>query len=274
MDDAFTATVVADGVGFDARDAALLRAVDEHGSLHAASDELGRSYARAHGRIEDLEAAFGPLVDRRRGGSDGGGSRLTAGARRLLARFDRLQAAFAGTAAAAETVLEGRVRSREGELLDVETDAGVLRALGGTALEGSIREATGRVEAIREATEQVDAVRDGTAREDPERDDEGTATEPSGDVQVAVRADSVTLHAPTDAPGADATSARNRVLGTVEGIVRRETVAEVAVDVGVDRPLLALVTLDSVDRLDLEVGTSIVATWKATATRAVGHTPV
>lgn len=244
MDDAFTAAIVADGVRFDARDAALLRTVDERGSLHAASDELGRSYARVHGRVEDLEAALGPLVDRRRGGSDGGGSRLTDDARRLLARFDRLQAAFAGTAAAAETVFQGRVASREGELLDVATDAGSIRALG-VAVPGE----RGRAEGA-------------------------GVSEPPDEVQVAVRADSVALHAPADAPAADATSARNRVSGTVERVDRRTAVAEVAVDVGAERPLLALVTVHSVDRLGLTTGTDIVATWKATATRAVGHTPV
>lgn len=230
MDDSFAAAVVADGVRFDARDATLLRAVDEHGSLHAASDALGRSYARAHGRVDELEGAFGSLVERQRGGAGGGGSRLTDEARQLLARFDRLQAAFAGTAAAAETVLDGRVTARDGELVTVETDAGVVRALAA----------------------DVDAER----------------------VQVAVRADSVTLQAPSEAPADDATSARNRLAGTVERIDRRETVATVAVDVRADRPLLALVTVDSVDRLGLNAGAEVVATWKATAMRAVGHTSV
>jgi molybdate transport system regulatory protein len=230
MDDSFAAAVVADGVRFDARDAALLRAVDDHGSLHAASDALGRSYARAHRRVEELEDAFGALLERQRGGSGGGGSRLTGDARELLARFQRLQAAFAGTAAAAETVLEGRVTGRDGELVSVETAAGEVRALA--------------VEA------------------DHDR------------VQVAVRADSVTLHAPADAPGEGATSARNRLPGTVGRVDRRETVATVAVDVGADRPLLALVTVDSVERLGVEPGVEVVATWKATATGAVGHTSV
>lgn len=230
MDDSFAAAVVADGVRFDARDAALLRAVDEQGSLHAASDALGRSYARAHGRVDELEGAFGSLVERQRGGAGGGGSRLTDGARQLLARFDRLQAAFAGTAAAAETVLDGRVTARDGELVTVETGAGAVRALA------------------------VDAA--------------------DGRVQVAIRADSVTLHAPPEAPADDATSARNRLPGTVERVDRRETVATVAVDVGAGRPLLALVTVDSVDRLGLEPDDEVVATWKATAMRAVGHTSV
>lgn len=231
MDDDFTAALVGDGVRFDARDATLLWSIDEHGSLHAASDALGRSYARAHERVAELETVFGPLVESQRGGPGGGGSRLTDGARQLLARFERLEATFAGTAAAAETVLVGRIDARDGELVTVATDAGRVRALA--------------------ATEGL-----------PER------------VQVAVRADAVTLQAPDEAPEGDATSARNRLTGIVSNLDRGETVATVELDVGAERPLVALVTLASVDRLGLAPGGEVVATWKATAARAVGHTSV
>jgi len=53
---------------FDGRDAALLRAVHEAGSVAGAASELGRSRARALLRIEALEGAFGTLVERRRRG--------------------------------------------------------------------------------------------------------------------------------------------------------------------------------------------------------------
>lgn len=230
MDDAFDAALLADGVRFDERDATLLAAVAEHGSLHAASDTLGRSYARVHGRVEDLETAFGPLVERQRGGTGGGGSRLTENAEQLLARFVRLRAAFAGTAAAAETVLSGHIDRRDGELVIVETAVGEVRAL---------------------AAGDID-----------------------GEVQVAVRADAITLQAPDDAPTGDSTSARNRIRGSVTELDRGESVVSVAVDVGAETPLLALVTADSADRLALTEGVDVVATWKATAMRAVGHTPV
>jgi molybdate transport system regulatory protein len=87
-------------------------------------------------------------------------------------------------------------------------------------------------------------------------------------VQVSVRADAVTLHAPDDAPAAGATSARNRLDGTVAGFDRGDAVVRVAVDVGLRDPLQALVTAESADRLGLELGTGVVASWKATATRA------
>lgn len=114
---------------FEAADAALLRAVDDGGSVRAAATTLGRSRARALNRLETLEAAFGALVERRRGGADGGGSRLTPDARELLERFDRLQAALAGTARNTESVIRGRVARREGELAVVETSLGAVRAV-------------------------------------------------------------------------------------------------------------------------------------------------
>lgn len=223
MDAGFEARLFADGVTFEARDAELLRAVDREGSLNAAAQSLCRSYSRSHGRLADLEEAFGPLVERTRGGTGGGGSRLTDGARTLLARFDRLRAEFSGVAAAAETVLEGRVLEREGEIAVVETPVGRIRAL---------------------------TPADATT------------------VQVTLRADAVTLHDPEEAPPAGGTSARNRLHGTVVGLDPGESVVSVDVDVGAGDPLVALVTTDSVDRLDLREGSAVVVTFKATATRA------
>lgn len=220
----FEARIGRGEVDFDARDAALLRAVDEHGSLNGAADALGRSFAHAQRRVVALEDAFGQLVERRRGGAGGGGSELTEAARDLLARFDRLRAEFSGVAAAPQTVLPGRVVGREGELAAVETDVGRIRAL---------------------------------------------APPDADHVAVTVRADAVTLHAPANVPEADATSARNRVAGEVGAVDAGETVATVSLALDDGVRLTALVTLASVERLGLEPGTAAVATFKATATRAV-----
>lgn len=129
MDAGFEAHLQVGAVTFDRTDAALLRAVDDHGSLNRAADALGRSYSRALERVTTLESALGPLVDRQRGGAQGGGSELTDNARTLLARFARLQAALAGTADTEDAVLEGPVVDRGGELVTVETAAGRVRAL-------------------------------------------------------------------------------------------------------------------------------------------------
>ncbi|PHQ37469.1 ABC transporter [Halorubrum persicum] len=130
------AVLIEDGVEFDGRDATLLRAVHEAGSVAGAASELGRSRARALSRIEALEEAFGTLVDRRRGGSGGGGSRLTDDGRALLDRYDRLQAVLAATARVPETVLAGTVKEVDGELAVIDTAVGTVRGLNGETAVG------------------------------------------------------------------------------------------------------------------------------------------
>lgn len=223
MDAGFDATLRADGVAFAERDAELLGAVDETGSLNAAASALGRSYSRAHDRLTELEGAFGSLVERQRGGSGGGGSALTERAHELLAAFDRLRAGYSAIAETTETVLAGDVIERDGELGTVETAAGTVRAV-----------------------------------VPPEAES----------VEVVLRADAVTLHDPADTPTGDATSARNRFSGEVVEVDRGESICRVSVAVGADAPLVALVTEESRDRLDLEPGRYVVASFKATATRA------
>lgn len=220
----FDAHIDADGVVFEARDAALLRAIDEHGSLNRAAEALGRSFSHAQRRIVELEAAFGPLVERQRGGPGGGGSELTDEARELLTRFDHLQADFSGVAGTTRTILSGTVIERDGELVTVETAAGTVTAL---------------------------APANGT------------------NVEVSIRADTVTLTTPDDAPESTGTSARNTFSGRAVSIESGETVARVAIDVGADDPLMALLTNASVKTLGLAPGSEVVASFKATATHVI-----
>lgn len=222
-DAGFDARLQVGEVSFTDRDATLLRRVDEAGSLNRAADDLGRSYSRAHDRVKTLEDAFGPLVERQRGGPSGGGSSLTDRAREVLARFERLRAGYTAVAETSEAVLDGTVERRTGELGTVQTAAGTVRAI-----------------------------------VPPE----------CNTVQVSVRADAVTLHEPTEGPPADATSARNRFGGPVVAVERGEAVSHVTVDVGPDEPLFALVTDASRRALALEPGRDVVASFKATATRA------
>lgn len=123
------ATLVEGDVEFDGRDAALLREIARTGSVARAAANLGRSRARALSRIDALEAGFGDLVERQRGGSGGGGSRLTDRGSRILGRYDRLSAAIEATAGVPETVLAGTVGTVDGELAAVETPIGTVWGL-------------------------------------------------------------------------------------------------------------------------------------------------
>lgn len=224
MEPSFDTFLGVGDVAFGERDVALLEAIDEYGSLNRAAGELGRSYARVQQRVVELEDAFGPLVERTRGGAGGGGSQLTQDAHDLLVRFERIRVAASGVAQAEETILSGRVMQRDGELATVETDTGPVRAL---------------------------------VPPDAER------------VELSIRSDAVTLTAPGQTPEPTGTSARNRFEGTVERLDPGEAIAHVAIDVGVEDPLVALVTLSSVEKLGLEEDMSVVVTFKATATRGV-----
>jgi len=214
------------GVTFDREDAALLWAIDEHGSLADASAALGRSRSVATRRLRELETAFGPLVATERGGTGGGGSSVTEWGYRLLGRFERLRTEFSGVVTVDETVLEGTVRDRDDNLATVETAAGRLRAL---------------------APDDADAV------------------------WVTLRADVVTLHDPEGAPAAGATSARNQLRGTVVERTDHGSTVELDVDIGAEVPLTALVTTESASELDARPGTTVIASFKTTATRATSR---
>ena len=213
-----------EGVEFTDSDIALLEAIDEHGSIHRAAAELGRSYSRAQQRIVELEEAFGDIVERTRGGPSGGGSSVTARGWRLRSRYERLRVEFGGVAETAEAVLPGRVLDREGDLATVETEVGTVLAL------------------VPAETERT---------------------------RLIVRADAVTLQAPADTPAPDATSARNTLEGRVRAIDAEAAVQHVTVDVGSDVELAAIVTASSAERLRLEEGVRVTASFKATATRGV-----
>lgn len=211
-------------VTVDERDVEALRGIDDYGSMHRAAAELGRSYARIQQRIAELEETVGPLLTRERGGEGGGGSTLTADARELLARFERLRAEFSGLARTEESVFPGTVTDRDGLLGTIDTPAGPVRAV---------------------VTGDVDAV------------------------QVGVRSDAVSLATPAEAPEPAGTSVRNRFEGVVVRVESEGGLARVTVDVDTETPLRALVTDTSVDTLDLGPGDAVVASFKATATRAV-----
>lgn len=110
------------------RDVEMLRAIDRCGSMNGAADDLGRSYPHLQRRVVELETAIGPLTRRVRGGTDGGGTRLTDGARDLLRRFERLRVELTGVTTVPESTIRGTVVEQSGELATVRTAAGEVTA--------------------------------------------------------------------------------------------------------------------------------------------------
>ena len=72
--------------------AALLEAIGDTGSIAAAGRRMGMSYRRAWLLTKTMNACFrGPLIDATKGGIGGGGARLTAIGREVLALYRAME---------------------------------------------------------------------------------------------------------------------------------------------------------------------------------------
>ena len=70
----------------------LLEAIDSHGSINQAAQEVDISFRKAWGHIKAMEDRLGvKLVDRKTGGKNGGGATLTSDARKFLERYEALE---------------------------------------------------------------------------------------------------------------------------------------------------------------------------------------
>ena len=70
----------------------LLEAIDSYGSINRAAKEIGISFRKAWGHIQAMEVRLGMrLVERRKGGKNGGGAELTKEARQFLLRFQVME---------------------------------------------------------------------------------------------------------------------------------------------------------------------------------------
>ena len=70
----------------------ILDSVERHGSIQAAAQELRMSYRAVWGKIKATEERLGtPMLSRKAGGAEGGGSLLTPLAKDLVARFRQLR---------------------------------------------------------------------------------------------------------------------------------------------------------------------------------------
>jgi len=98
--------VFGDTVKLGARQAELLEAIEQLGSLKAATEQLGMSYRYAWGYLRELEATAGfRFIGRHRGGGHTARAHLTPQGKQLLAHYwkfnRRLDAAVAQEFAAA-----------------------------------------------------------------------------------------------------------------------------------------------------------------------------
>jgi molybdate transport system regulatory protein len=81
---------------------ALMELISKYGSISAAGKDMGMSYRRAWLLVDEINQIFRePLVEKKMGGSGGGGARLTKLGRDIVGRYRAIEGA-AATASAAE----------------------------------------------------------------------------------------------------------------------------------------------------------------------------
>jgi len=70
----------------------LLKAIEHEGSLRAATEALGISYRKAWGDLRKAENALGvKLIERHRGGTEGGETHLTDAGKQWVAAYGRFR---------------------------------------------------------------------------------------------------------------------------------------------------------------------------------------
>lgn len=70
----------------------LLKKIDELGSLRKAAQDLNMSYSKAWNLVSKLEEAMSEtIVEKRIGGSDGGGTKLTEKGKALVEKYDHFE---------------------------------------------------------------------------------------------------------------------------------------------------------------------------------------
>jgi molybdate transport system regulatory protein len=67
----------------------LLKLIDKTGSINRAAGELGMSYRKAWNVLKMIEEKLGfELIERKTGGMDGGGSRITEQGREMIKKYE------------------------------------------------------------------------------------------------------------------------------------------------------------------------------------------
>ena len=238
----------------------LLEAIDKTGSISQAAKEVPLSYKAAWDAVDDMNnVAPEPLVMRSAGGKHGGGTALTAFARRLIAFYRALEKE-------SQLALEKLTSNLEQSgVCDVDDFRQVLRRM---SMKTSARnQFAGPVTAIKEGVVDTEitvqlapclALTAIVTRESAENMNITLGR----DVLAFVKASSILLLV---GEGGNI-SARNRFTGIVTSIHHGPVNAEVTISMPGGRHVVtAVITDDSVKRLGLVEGNSATAVFKASS---------
>ncbi len=88
----------------------ILKTIEDTGSLTAACKKLNLTYRRTWGDLKKIEQMLGfPLLEKSRGGKEGGSSQLTPNGIKLVAAFDEFHQAVDGNIRDAFEMLKNKL---------------------------------------------------------------------------------------------------------------------------------------------------------------------
>ena len=238
----------------------LLEAIDKTGSISQAAKAVPLSYKAAWDAVDDMNnVAPEPLVNRSAGGRHGGGTELTAFARRLIAFYRALEQE-------SQLALERLTSNLEQN--GVANAADFRQVLRRMSMKTSARnQFAGPVIAIKEGVVDTEV----GIQLGPQLELTAIVTRESAenlglalgrDVLAFVKASSILLCVGEDRQ----ISARNRFTGTVASVAEGPVNAEVTINMPTGHQVItAVVTEQSVKRLGLVVGQTVTAVFKASS---------
>lgn len=230
---------------------ALIEAIAELGSISGAAKRLGLSYKGAWDAVQALNNLFDtPLIEAAPGGKTGGAAQVTARGRAVAAAFRRLQEELDRAVAKLEAGLAGSGAADLFWSLGMRTSArnalrGTIRHITPGAVNGEVTLALGN-------DVEITAILTRQSIEDLQLS--------VGKPAIALIKASFILLAKGDNLR---TSARNQIAGTVTEREDGAVNAEVSLDIGAGKTLVATVTLPSARALDIQPGDRMTALIKA-----------
>lgn len=231
----------------------LLERIGELGSIAGAATALGMSYRSAWDAVTDMNnLAELPLTRRQAGGRYGGSTELTEYGARLVAAFTAVKNEYS-------RLLDGLNTSLgDWDRLQALMRRFAMRTSARNQWQGKVHEVrVGPVNAeVIVSLNAVDQVVATVTRESVET----LGLQSGRDVFALVKSSFILLG--TGAGGAD-TTARNRLCGKIERVIRGEVSAEVTLALEGGKSVTATVTAQSVDALDLREGGRACALFKA-----------
>ena len=234
---------------------ALLEMIDELGSITKAAKAVGISYKTAWDTINMINnLAEKPLVDRLTGGKGGGGTSLTAEGKKVIAQYKTIQEEHRKFL----NNLEDRLGDTEGLYQFLRRIS--MKVSARNTFSGSVTKITkGAVNAevtisLKGGIPLTAVVTNGAI------DNLGLKT--GAEAYAIIKASSVIIG--TDLHDAKV-SARNVFCGTIAKIVEGPVNTEVDVEIGGGNTVSAVITHDSSQRLELNVGGHACALFKASS---------